>query len=662
MPVKVRSGWGNFPKVTTELVTPTSIEEVKQTIDRSKTITPQGNLRSYGDAALGTRVISSKKLNRILDFDCHSGLLKVESGVKLSSILELIVPKGWFLGVTPGTKYITVGGALAADVHGKNHHSEGCFSNFVESFSLINSEGEILNCSLLENKELFYETFGSMGQTGFVTQITLRLKKIVSSNIDVHQVQVNNLKEMFSSFEENKEFKYSVAWIDCLSSKSSLGRGVITYGEHANAGALDVPKKKPLNIPGFFPGFALNKLSIKVFNALYFSKGKTKDFTVHYDQFFYPLDGLKNWNNIYGKNGFIQYQFVLPLETSFEGIEDVLNFVSQYKTPPFLSVLKLMGKSNPKTMNSFPIEGYTLAMDFKMHKGIEQLVAELDQRVAKYKGRVYLAKDAMSDPNLSNYQTVRSNKFTSDQSQRLALGEKKYNMKKAFVLGGNSDVAKEVIKKLKLDNWQVIATCKSESQVDTLSKELGIDVIHMDLLQPNSTVLNEVINSCSAVYSFVGYCPIPQETYTSTIEINNITGLNYNFVLPILEKFVHKFEQKGEGLIVGVSSVAGERGRASNYLYGSAKAGFTTYLSGIRNRLAKRGVHVMTVLPGFMDTKMTASLDLPKPLTVSAEKASELIIKGVQRKKNILYVSAKWKLIMFIIKSIPEFIFKKLSL
>lgn len=662
MSVKQNSGWGNFPKVFSSIETPSTIEEAKSVVKKKAVVIPQGNLRSYGDAALGTNVITTQKLNSIIEFDAEAGILVCESGVLLATILKEIVPKGWFLGVTPGTKFITVGGAVAADVHGKNHHSEGCFSNFVNSFSLINGKGEEIECSATENESLYYATFGAMGSTGLVTKVNLKLKKISSSNIDVHQVQVQNLKEMFSSFEENKEYTYSVAWIDCLQGKEQIGRGVITYGEHAKQGELAEEAKSGLNIPGFFPSVFLNKLSITLFNALYFAKGKSKDYSTDYNQFFYPLDGLNNWNNIYGKNGFIQYQFVLPMETSFEGIEKVLKLVWKHSTPPFLSVLKLMGKANQATPNSFPIEGYTLAMDFKWHPGIEKLVAQLDEIVEDNKGRVYLAKDALSNPSLSSYKKSKSKKFSSIQSERLELGDRKLGMRKAFILGGNSDVAKALVAKLKAESWEVVLSCKSENQISILENELNVEVVHHNVLDPLNDQLDKLIDSCSAVFSFVGYCPIPQETYTDTQEINNITGLNYNLILPILEKFVHKFEQKGEGLIVGVSSVAGERGRASNYLYGSAKAGFTAYLSGIRNRLAKRGVHVMTVLPGFMDTKMTATLDLPKPLTVSAEKASELIIKGVKNKKNILYVSAKWKLIMFVIKSIPEFIFKKLSL
>lgn len=226
-----------------------------------------------------------------------------------------------------------------------------------------------------------------------------------------------------------------------------------------------------------------------------------------------------------------------------------------------------------------------------------------------------------------------------------------------IILGGTSDVALKLGEILSKEGHKVNASFRKDHPILP-----EINWFELDVNQPNQDLITDFTKSTDVVFCFTGYCPIPQETYTSGEEIDKITSINYSSLIPIIEPFVHAFEQKGAGTIVGVSSVAGDRGRASNYLYGSAKAGFTAYLSGIRNRLAKHGAHVMTVLPGFMDTKMTAGLETPNPLTVSSEEAAQLIYKGFKKKKNILYVSGKWQIIMLIIKSIPEFIFKKLSL
>jgi FAD/FMN-containing dehydrogenase/short-subunit dehydrogenase len=662
MRIKQISSWGNYPKISAQVFSPEKIKDASQLIQNSNSIIPRGSGRSYGDASLNNQVLSTKNFNKIISFDESTGVLKVQSGVLLDDVLKLTIPKGYFLQITPGTKYISIGGAIAADVHGKNHHKVGCFSNCVTSFELINQQGVLINCSATENSDIFLDTFGSMGLTGLITSVELKLIAIQSSDINVRQIQVRNLEEMMDAFQKNTSTTYSVAWIDCLAKGKNLGRGVISLGEHSSeATELKYQDKAGFKIPFYFPNFSLNKISIGIFNMLYYAKGKSKEFNINYDAFFYPLDGLKDWNKIYGKNGFIQYQFVLPLQTSKEGLEDILQFVANSKTPPFLSVLKLFGKENSSTPHSFPMEGYTLAMDFKWHPGVDKLIRILDQKVTQYKGRVYLAKDAGSSASLINNRPISNDTFSSLQTKRLDLNIVNNQSKKAFILGGTSDVAIQLTNQLINDGWSVTSSVRNVDNPLLIQND-KLTYVAFDLTKPDWQLIDQQTQEVSVVFSFIGYCPIPQDNYSSTEEINKITFANYNGLIPVLEKFVHVFEQKGQGTIVGVSSVAGNRGRATNYLYGSAKAGFTTYLSGIRNRLAKKGVHVMTVLPGFMDTKMTKGLDLPKPLTVNAEQASSIIYSGFKKQKDVIYVSWKWKYVMKIITSIPEFIFKKLNL
>lgn len=422
MRIKLISGWGNNPKILSKVFAPKTIEEAQNIIDENLEICPLGNGRAYGDAGLNHQSISSKNLKNIISFDEKEGFIECESGVLLDEILKTSIPKGWFLGVTPGTKYVSIGGAIGSDIHGKNHHFAGCFSEFVETFSILTESG-LRICSLDENRELFNSTFGAMGQTGFIVSARIKLIPIQSSNITGNQIQVKNLSEMMDVFEKHSSTTYSVAWIDCLAKKEKLGRGVVSFGEHSTDGTLEYIAKKGPIIPGFFPGFMLNKISIGLFNKLYFAKGKSKSFTQSYEPFFYPLDGLQQWNNIYGGNGFIQYQFVLPLKTSRTGLNEIINFVAQYKTPPFLTVLKLFGKGNPSKPHSFPIEGYTLAMDFKWHEGIHQLVQKLDELVIKYEGRVYLAKDRLSDSAVIPNRPHLNSKFKSLQSKRLDLSD-----------------------------------------------------------------------------------------------------------------------------------------------------------------------------------------------------------------------------------------------
>ncbi len=392
------SNWSNYPVKDTELVNWNGSFNG----DLKKTI-PRGMGRCYGDASLSERTISMLKHNLILSFDEENGIIKCQSGVTLKEILGVFVPRGWFLPVTPGTKYITVGGALASDIHGKNHHVDGCFGDHVISTDLVLSNGSRLSCSLNENEDVFNATRGGMGLTGIIDTVTFKLKKIETSFIKQKQIKAKNLQEILALFEEYKNYTYSMSWIDCLKGGKGFGRSIMMAGEHATIDDLSsVQMKDPLtngkgnmiNMPFNLPSLALNKLSIKTFNALYYAKNTKRVIqnVVHYDGFFYPLDSILNWNRMYGKKGFIQYQFVLPLSTSKDGLEMILNQIRKKGWGSFLAVLKLFGKQ--ESLISFPLEGYTLALDFPIRKGLFEFLDELDQVVLDMGGRIYLSKDA----------------------------------------------------------------------------------------------------------------------------------------------------------------------------------------------------------------------------------------------------------------------------
>lgn len=426
------SNWGNFPKADSRIYEPDRLEYVESFVAKNHSIIARGNGRCYGDASLSDNVISTLSLNKFIDFDIQNGVLECESGVLLDDILELIVPKGFFLPVTPGTRFITVGGALASDVHGKNHHRDGCFSDWVLSFRLLREDGQILSCEPKgNNAELFWATAGGMGLTGIILSVRFKLITIESSYIRQESIKAKNLDEVFKLFDESQDWPYTVAWIDCLQKGKNLGRSILMRGAHATIQDLS-PKQRerPLRIfgkalfsvPIYFPGFVLNPLVVKLFNLLYYFKQlKTKSsFINNYNSFFYPLDSVGAWNKIYGKNGFIQYQFVLPLDVSRQGMQEVLETIAASNQGSFLAVLKLFGKNNPQAYNAFPLEGYTLALDFKRNKILPRLVRDLDAIVAKYGGRIYRAKDSMSDAALTDYlQNTDSERFDSAQNKRI---------------------------------------------------------------------------------------------------------------------------------------------------------------------------------------------------------------------------------------------------
>ncbi len=425
------TNWGNFPVVEKEMKSEDSSAKIKEYVRNHNDIIARGNGRCYGDASLSENIFSTKRLNKFISFDRLNGVIECESGVLLSDVLEVIVPQGYFLFVTPGTKFISIGGAIASDVHGKNHHAEGCFSEYVIEFSLLNEKGEILNCSRTENSEKFWATIGGMGLTGIILSAKFKLKNIESSFIRQESVKAENLDEIFTLFDQSECWTYNVAWIDCLQKGKNLGRSIMMRGEHAfkhelpiklQQNPLKLKKNSSPSIPFYFPNFVLNNFTVKLFNLLYFfkqSKKENKNF-VHYEPFFYPLDIVSDWNRIYGKNGFIQYQMVIPKKNGKEGMKKILETIAKSGNGSFLAVLKLFGKNNPDAYNSFPMEGYTLALDFKVNSKLRKLVEQLDAIVEEFGGRIYLTKDSMSKSSLTNYlQNVQNPKFNSFQQKRI---------------------------------------------------------------------------------------------------------------------------------------------------------------------------------------------------------------------------------------------------
>lgn len=425
------TNWGNYPVVEKEMKSEDAIHKIKDFVQNNNEIIARGNGRCYGDASLSEHIFSTKRLNKFISFDRLNGVIECESGVLLSEVLEVIVPQGYFLTVTPGTQFVSVGGAVASDVHGKNHHTEGCFSEAVLEFSLLNEKSEVITCSRTENAAKFWATIGGMGLTGIILSAKFRLKNIETAYIRQESIKANNLDEIFTLFDESESWTYSVAWIDCLQKGKNIGRSILMRGEHAFKHQL--PKnlqEKPLRlkkkiipaVPFYFPGFLLNQATVKLFNMLYFNKQRKNAVRnyVDYESFFYPLDIINDWNKIYGKGGFIQYQMVIPKGHGKEGMKKILETIASSGNGSFLAVLKLFGKNNPEAYNSFPMEGYTLALDFKVNSKLKKLVEQLDAIVEEYGGRIYLTKDSMSRSSLTGYlKNVQNPKFVSMQSKRI---------------------------------------------------------------------------------------------------------------------------------------------------------------------------------------------------------------------------------------------------
>lgn len=419
------ANWGNYPKVRAEITVPETPENLREQVLAHGQLIARGNGKCYGDAALSPFIISTLRLNRVLDFDAVNGVVHGEAGVLLADLLDTIVPAGWFFHVTPGIKNITVGGAIACDVHGKNHPDKGCFSNWLISFELLRADGVVLHCSRTDNPDLFWQTCGGMGWTGVVLSARFQLMPLRSIYMRQLAVRAENLEALFAAFETYQNRQYAAGWVDCLSGGAAFGRGVVYFANHAEPqtpeAPLAFPSKKPRNVPFYAPSWLLNPLTIRAHNAMLFSKASTGEQLVDLDRYFYPLDSIRNWNRLYGRRGFIQYQFCLPEAKSFDGIRQIMKTIRESRDTPFLTVLKRHGERPAEAVHSFPVRGYSLALDFPRTSSIVALVRVLDELVWQYDGKIYLAKDACSAPRMGRVDpaTFGEPKFHSLLKERI---------------------------------------------------------------------------------------------------------------------------------------------------------------------------------------------------------------------------------------------------
>lgn len=370
---------------------------------------PFGNGRSYGDVCLnqGGMLLQTRHLDRFIHFDPEAGILECEAGVLLSEIIDIVLPQGWLPLVTPGTSLVTVGGAIANDVHGKNHHRAGCFSHHVLDFGLLRSDGKHLNCSMAENREWFQATIGGLGLTGLITHARLQLRRVNGPWIRGDSQRFKNLQEFFAlSRSSDRDYEYTVAWIDCGARPNTLGRGVFMRGNHAPGDEMK-SKTTSLRLPLTPPISLVNGLSVRLFNQYYFQRGSASqdDGLWHFRKFLYPLDGILDWNRIYGPNGFFQYQCVIPEESALAALRELLKQISSAGVGSFLTVLKNFGNTASLGMLSFARPGTTLAIDFPNRgEPTLRLLESLDRITQSAGGAVYPAKDArMSAASFQSY-------------------------------------------------------------------------------------------------------------------------------------------------------------------------------------------------------------------------------------------------------------------
>ena len=439
-------GWGRSPVHDTRLYSPENEADIRVCLQRGKIIA-RGGGRSYGDSAVSRDItVDMRRFNRYIAFAPDSGQLVAEAGVTLADIIATFLPRGWFPSVISGTKFVTLGGAIAADVQGKNHHVEGSFGRYVDWLDLMQGDGSVIRCSRSENADLFEWTVGGMGLTGVMLRAAVRLRRVETAWIKQSVYTAAGLEETLNCLDENNDSAtYSVAWIDCLARGSRRGRSVLFLGNHAQPedlpaarrqNPLHLPPKRSLTLRFNLPDFVLNRYTMQIFNAVYYRNNsalsRTAAHLVDCDSFFCPLDGLLQWNKLYGRRGFIQYQSVLPLASASAGLQEQLAALARARHGSYLAVLKRLGAQDNHF--SFPMTGYTLALDFPANDKTQALLNELDAITLAHGGRFYLAKDSRltantlsaADERVKQFQAMRQksgacNHFMSMQAERLNL-------------------------------------------------------------------------------------------------------------------------------------------------------------------------------------------------------------------------------------------------
>ena len=431
---KQLSGWSRNKFFKCKTFEPKNLIELQKL--KIKKIITRGMGRSYGDSSIQKKsTLVTKNINKVINLDLKKKIIEVEAGIKIQDLLKIIIPKNFFLPVTPGSKYISIGGMVASDVHGKNHHRSGSFRNHIIELKIIDEKGKLHICSKNKNKTLFNYTIGGMGLTGIIYSCKFRLISIKSDKIFQEKIKTKNLSDTIKILKNSNNWEYNVGWIDSSAKDKNLGRSIVFRGNH-----LKNKKKEKLNfkdnylfnIEKKFPSWFMNFLTIKILNNFYYYLNYSRKSFVKLTEYFYQLDKIKNWNLIYGKRGFISYQLVIPEKNSFDAINHILKILVKNKCYSFVSVIKLLGKNDG--YNSFGLKGFTLVFDFPMYKNIYSTLKKINKVVIQFQGRVYLCKDSILDReefkkmntgfHSKEFIKIRRNKkkyFNSEQSERLKI-------------------------------------------------------------------------------------------------------------------------------------------------------------------------------------------------------------------------------------------------
>ena len=699
--------WGRVLRARHLVSAPGGMEEAGASVGREALpVLGYGCGRSYGDSPLNPdgRLVDMRRLNRFIAFDRVTGVLTCEAGVTLAEILAVVCrPEGdgggWFLPVSPGSRFVTVGGAIANDVHGKNHHRFSTFGAHVVAFDLARSDGGVVACSALENGELFAATIGGMGLTGLILRASLRLRRVAGLAMEAEDVRFDDLAGFFALAGESEvDWEYTAAWIDCLATGAQLGRGIFSRARHVAGRSAVPPSRAPrLNWPLTLPVSLANSVSVRAFNALYLrrlGRGGRARRIGGYDGVLYPLDAIGNWNRVYGRAGFFQFQCVVPPDVAPAAIAEMLRLIAASGQGSMLSVLKTFGDLPSPGMLSFPMPGATLALDFP-NKGASTrgLLAALERVTLDAGGRLYPAKDGVmtaagfhdSNPALQRFLPHVDPAFSSAFARRVAIvpgfstGPSSMDVDVASsspvvaIFGAGSDIAAALARRYGERGCRLVLIGRNAEALAAQAADLSVrGAVEIDVQHADFGETRELAGVADRAWerfgrldvAIVAYGTLPDQSAAEADGTLAEQALAINFTSPVLllNALARRFQAQGQGAIAVISSVAGDRGRKSNHLYGAAKGGLQRYLQGLRHRLHGSGVSVLDVRPGFVSTKMTAHLNGKGPLWATPAKVAADIDAAVQRRRAVLYTPWFWAGVMAVVRLLPRFVFHRSNL
>jgi decaprenylphospho-beta-D-ribofuranose 2-oxidase len=713
LPVAATSvaGWGGGARASVLVGRPRDADELPAALAYWRDLDlvargaiPRGMGRSYGDAAQLHRglVVDTSRLKRF-ELDADTGTVTAEAGVTLAELLDHAVPAGWMIPVVPGTQHVSVGGAIASDIHGKNHGTAGTFGTYVEALGLLTSSGEVLELSAEADDPRFAATVGGMGLTGVIVWARIRFRPVSSPLLAVDTDRAQTLDDALAALSAPGG-PHRVAWLDLLG--RAPGRGIVTRAEHL--AAADVPRGRDGSatvaakaaIPAGWPGGLLRPTTVGAFNELRFrsapraERGAVESIGAH----MFPLDALDAWPRLYGPRGFVQYQLVVP--PGEDGVlHAVIEELRRARVPCYLAVLKDFGPANRFPL-SFPIAGWTLALDLpRAAPGLDAALDRLDELVGQAGGRVYLSKDARVRPEtvaamypeLDAWRQARDaadpdQLWRSDLAERTGLvgpreaatsatpaAADRPAANRVMVLGGNSEIGLAIVRRL-LDEGPVRPYLIGRDR-DRLTSALAgleragcqageLDVLDADDLGSHEEVLGRAFartGGFDTVVLAVGVLGGQAGLDTDRAEALEVMRTNFIGSGSLLMECLSRLREQGSGNLVVLSTVAAERPRASNAIYGAAKAGLDSLAQALADSTAGTGVRVLVVRPGFVTTKMTADLE-PAPMATTPEAVADATVEALHGTAHTVWVPGRLRLLFAVLRHLPRSVFRRLPL